>query len=1534
MAYDQGAAYEPPRRAYYGQQQQAPVQPGYSNQAQQQYSKYDQGSGQIYDQYQREHGQGYGVPQQNGQPNGYSYEQGQNMAQKPSHEQPSQEQDYSDGYYGGYQQSPPTQRDRERQPQPQSQEPQERTYDARYQQRSGRATPQGYAQHPGHVAQQQQQQPVAQQQRMPPPRQPLPPQQPPNQHIAQQQRVPREPQQEPNIVQRQRIPREPQQVPVPQQQPPRPDYQQPGQPGRQGYQVQPSNDTRQRPDPRHGYPPANQDQRQQYPAPAPAHAQPQAAPQNKRQTFEQQSADLVSPPRVQGTGIAPKPTPPPPPQKQEPKKPTMDEWKAMEKARLHKDAQSPDYMPQDNAFPIFPSKKKERLGPEDRSGGTASVMSQRSSAEHVRSSTSSVPRPVEQYQQQPQKPGMARGDSYKREVPQPNGNLAPQSRPSMDHKPYSFEPIQDRQGQSDSPQQQQRLQPPQERPAYDTRPSDQRQTPVSSVPVNHLQQQSQQERPAYERRPSDPRHTPVNSIPVNHPQQRPQQPMLGQQQREELRSPPPQASSQRQPPVQAQNPPQNQAQLLRDNYCSPLPEANNQRQPPPVQAPDPQNQGYLQQSSSVLPQGQPPREDYRSPPPQTNNQRRPPPVQSPGPRQDQGYPQQYAPVLPQGQPPREDYRSPPPQVINPRQPPAQVSDQRQNQGQSRQNDHRSPPSKAIDPRHPPPVRSPEPRQNQGYPRKQQAVPLQPQLARPGTAGGRPPMQVIDTSQAARQPGATYMDHQPLSPGQVPPRPSTAQGGPARSPSGPQVTSPLSQYSYSHTPGGYDGEQVSAPSKPFAQQAQSKHESLGDFYDGYRDVEPVPPVKSRDSEIELEMPDFDSAAPQQTSLLHKRNQTVDRHLAEPPVAAAPASAMPVMPTQRSDASMQPLNNPKARGYQQQPDPYRDIAAQKHRHASPAPGPPAAAGFDFGVPQQQQQQEPQQFQYDQAYQRPPSRHDPSYRQRAPPVQPSQSGYANEQPPRRSMDDARQMPYRAGGPPQPQRFHPNGQPIRGPLPPQQRPEVDRNFSGQTVQTMWSDPGQQRVGSAPPVQQGLREPPGRPPYGAPLTQQRSAPEQPQVRHSNPDALPQHPVPVRPGLVEGGAPQPAKPPPVRTYDTASISSASSHVRQASIVAAQPVTHAELEQLRAAVSANPNNNKQALIFAKKLVEAAAVLASEGGRADAKTTAKNREKYITEAYKRIKKLASSGYPEAQFYLADCHGQGSLGLEVDTKEAFNLYQAAAKQGHPQAAYRTAVCCEMGPEEGGGTRKDFAKAVQWYRRAAALSDVAAMYKLGIILLKGLLGQPRNVGEAVTWLKRAAERSDKDNPHALHELGTLYESTNTNAELRGKIIADDAYARDLFQQAAALGYKFSQFRLGQAYEYGALGLPIDNRASISWYSKAAAQGEHQAELALSGWYLTGAEGILEHSDTEAYLWARKAAASEPPLPKAMFAMGYFAEQGIGCPVSVEEARKWYGRAASYRFPKALERLEELKRTGKTRAVNGKLTRNQKKDEAECAVM
>ncbi|KAJ5542808.1 hypothetical protein N7461_008811 [Penicillium sp. DV-2018c] len=430
-----------------------------------------------------------------------------------------------------------------------------------------------------------------------------------------------------------------------------------------------------------------------------------------------------------------------------------------------------------------------------------------------------------------------------------------------------------------------------------------------------------------------------------------------------------------------------------------------------------------------------------------------------------------------------------------------------------------------------------------------------------------------------------------------------------------------------------------------------------------------------------------------------------------------------------------------------------------------------------------------------------------------------------------------------------------------------------------------------------------------------------------NPDALPHHPVPFRPGHDQA-----SKPAPLRQYGApeAAPAPAAPPLNMApGALAAAPVTIEEIQMLQGKARANPSDQKTQLLLAKKLVEASTVLVANNSRLDPKTKAKTKEKYILDAHKIVKKLVTAGYAEAQFYLADCYGEGLLGLEADPKEAFALYHSAAKQGHAQSAYRVAVCCEIGQEEGGGTKRDPFKAVQWYKRAAALGDTPAMYKMGMINLKGLLGQNRNPREGVSWLKRAADRADEENPHALHELALMY----LNASPNDIVVRDEVYASELFHQAAELGYKFSQYRLGTAYEYGLMGCPIDNRVSIIWYTRAAAQGEHQSELALSGWYLTGAEGILAQNDTEAYLWARKAATAG--LAKAEYAMGYFTEVGIGVTANLDDAKRWYWRAAAQGFPKARERLEDLKKGG-SRMQKTRLSRSavNKQSDGDCVLM
>ncbi|KAJ8067083.1 hypothetical protein OCU04_004461 [Sclerotinia nivalis] len=673
------------------------------------------------------------------------------------------------------------------------------------------------------------------------------------------------------------------------------------------------------------------------------------------------------------------------------------------------------------------------------------------------------------------------------------------------------------------------------------------------------------------------------------------------------------------------------------------------------------------------------------------------------------------------------------------------------------------------------------------------------------------------------------------------------------------------------------QQDSYSGNPYAD--HNPDDSLGTFYDAYYESPAPLLTHNRNLSNTSEMPDFDTA-PQRT--VHRRGASIEAHIQPGAGSGTGFDLMqPGGPVERNG------NLRQVKPVKSQPDFRARAQAQTAIFEMAGDAPPIP-----NIPQQGYQNgwEQQNAQYNQ-YQGPPQ--DQVYDQ-----YPSQA--PKFQPPPRSMSAA---PGAGRGMPQPG----FGGMLNGPSP-----------------QNGGYPGPQNGGFQGDRQNSL--------------QKQGTPE---------GGLPPHAPPIRAGLIPNSFAQQQqniKPPPMRNYGGFNPPPQSSTPVQTSngaspagptptTASAQPVTQAELDRLRLKYkNGNPSDNETPLLFVKKLVEASDVLVAP--LADQRARNKAREKYVFEATKVLKKLREAQHPDAMFYFADCYGRGALGLEVNEKEAFTLYQSAAKLGHPQAAYRTAVCCELGNDEGGGTRKDPLKAIQWYKRAATLGDTPAMYKMGMIQLKGLLGQPVNAREAVVWLKRAAERADPENPHALHELGLLYEAPQGPDT---SLVRDEAYAFQLFQQAADLGYKFSQFRLGQAYEYGQFNCPIDARQSILWYSKAAVQEEHQSELALSGWYLTGHENILQQSDTEAYLWARKAAMAG--LAKAEYAMGYYSEEGIGTPKSLEDAKRWYWRAAAQNFPKAREKLEELKRNGGKQSNKGRerISRskgaNQKNNE-ECSVM
>lgn len=506
----------------------------------------------------------------------------------------------------------------------------------------------------------------------------------------------------------------------------------------------------------------------------------------------------------------------------------------------------------------------------------------------------------------------------------------------------------------------------------------------------------------------------------------------------------------------------------------------------------------------------------------------------------------------------------------------------------------------------------------------------------------------------------------------------------------------------------------------SRQPHAQKDSLGEFFDTYYDAahddqQPYPHIRDPQQRphSDEDMPNFNGEPP--SSDVRGRGMIIDGHLQLQPTSQE-FPLVPVHPREyvRRDPRHDPssdLRHPRSRS---QPN-FKDRRS---------PRPPLDNGFDFGVP--------------------------GTSSRPPATAPARNGYGVSADSAMNSSDTGLEHYHAN------RQYQGRMPANGcRLKDYNRVNTPAIVPSQPLMAHQSN-GQFEKNRSSPVQIGRSQQVG-PPGGrpSPINNQPNPTSPPAPSPSNPDALPSHPAPVRPGLMQSSpVHQAPKPVPLRQYNpTPSPMQSSSPIKisrpSGSINTKReslPVTHQELEELKQATTRNPEDQESQLILAKKMVEAASVLVDE--RTDPRIRNKSREKYVLDAHKIVKKLSNNGYSEATFYLADAYSRGSLGLESDTREAFKLYQSAAKVGHPQAAYRVAVCCEIGHEEGGGTSRDAVKAMQWYRRAATLGDTPAMYKMGIISLKGLLGQSRNPKEAVVWLKRAAEHADEENPHALHEL------------------------------------------------------------------------------------------------------------------------------------------------------------------------------------------
>ncbi|PWN47968.1 HCP-like protein [Violaceomyces palustris] len=297
---------------------------------------------------------------------------------------------------------------------------------------------------------------------------------------------------------------------------------------------------------------------------------------------------------------------------------------------------------------------------------------------------------------------------------------------------------------------------------------------------------------------------------------------------------------------------------------------------------------------------------------------------------------------------------------------------------------------------------------------------------------------------------------------------------------------------------------------------------------------------------------------------------------------------------------------------------------------------------------------------------------------------------------------------------------------------------------------------------------------------------------------------------------------------------------------------------------------------------------------------------------VRRANSNNDPEALYLRGDLQASGAFPtyLKKDLKEAFNDFELSARMGWAPSWFRIGRDYEL--------LNDLGRARDAYDRGVAAGDVGSIYRLGMANLLGQLDLSVNHAKAIAMLKDAADHADLDTPQPAYIYGMLLAGEFSHVDIPSRLLRPtpdpsnphlsatlESEARRRIERAAYLNFAPAQYKCGWSYEYAQLDCPFDPLLSVQYYSLASQGGEIEADMALSKWFLCGAEGCFEKNEGLAFTFADKAA--RKGLASAEFALGYYYEVGVGTERNIETARKWYKKAAAHDNADAKERLNAL---------------------------
>eukprot|EP00935_MAST-01C_sp_MAST-1C-sp1_P001159 g1159.t1 len=273
--------------------------------------------------------------------------------------------------------------------------------------------------------------------------------------------------------------------------------------------------------------------------------------------------------------------------------------------------------------------------------------------------------------------------------------------------------------------------------------------------------------------------------------------------------------------------------------------------------------------------------------------------------------------------------------------------------------------------------------------------------------------------------------------------------------------------------------------------------------------------------------------------------------------------------------------------------------------------------------------------------------------------------------------------------------------------------------------------------------------------------------------------------------------------------------------------------------------------------------------------------------------SDAAAQAELALMYLDGEG---VQQDSKKAAELYTKAAEQGNT-VAQKMLAGMYFGGE---GVPQDKKKAAELYRQAAEQGDAEAESDLLYSSDKDDR-VPQEIAKTVQWVTKAAEQS-----YALAQANLARMYINGN---KGNVMDNGAGASRFKSRADSMAGGDSaggslkqllaraeqddvnaQKTLVRMYCNGEDGVPQDWEKAAEWMTKAAEQGDAEAQEGLAVMYLEG--GGVPQDKQKAAEWMAKGAEQGDAAAQAGLALMHL--DGEGVPEDKERGFEWLTSAAS----------------------------------------